>query len=257
MGAAASAGAAANGTVAAGGLAVAGANATAAAIITGLVSFLAALREMNRRFLTRELGGYSKDTNHIAAAVATEQQLEEVFAQRSADRVARALPQVLAIADPAKREAAVRQILADEERFARQRSEAMVARAISAVGRYQVRAESPLGAFWKLGHAQQHTEGCKFLSGKFWPWAVLDRVFPPRHYGCTSSLHGFGDAIANGWMTAADVPDTAQAIRSAIGVVMEQDVGDALLRELAVRDRLMDAGVHESDLQAIEFAGVR
>lgn len=254
---------------AAGGVAAAAAKATpelstlagpaamvAAGIIAGMISFLARVREANRAWLTRELGRHSTVPDDIASTVQAEMQLEQVFAQRSADRLAKALPVALRL-PPAEREAKVRQILADEERFARQRSEAMAARAIAAVTRHALRRESPLGAFWQLGLAHKHTEGCKFMAGKFWPWAVLDRVAPPRHYGCTSSLHGFGEAIANGWMSAGDVPDPSAAIRAAAGVVMEQEQADGLLRELELRGRLIEAGVHESALSSIEFEGAR
>lgn len=228
----------------------------AGGIVTALISFLARVREQRRAWLTRELGRYSSSPADIASVVQAEMQLDEVFAQRSADRLAKGLPVALAIADPKVREAKVRQLLADEERYARQRSEAMAARAFQAVGRYALRRESPLGAFWKLGHATKHTEGCKFMAGKFWPWPVLDRVHPPRHYGCTSSLHGFGEAIAAGWMTAGDVPDASSAIRAAAGVVMEAEQAEGLLRELALRDRLIEGGVHESALAEIAFVGV-
>lgn len=229
----------------------------AAGIVAGLITFLAALRERQRVWLTAELGHYSKDSSDIAQVIATEMDLGQVFAENSADRVAKALPAALSIADPAARAAAVRQILADEERFAQQRSEAMAARAIASLGRFTLRRDSPLGAFWKLGRAQKHTEQCKFMAGKFWPWAVLDRVHPPRHYGCTATLHGFGEAVASGWMSARDVPDPREAIRAASGVVMEAVDAEQLLAELDVRVLLVDGGVHESVLVGIPFRGAR
>lgn len=227
-----------------------------AAILAALVRFLSALREQHRLWLTSQLGGYSTSANDIALVIADEMRREVAFAKNSADRVAGALPQALRIADPAEREAAVRRILADEERYARQRAEAMAARAIAALGRHQLRRESPLGAYWRLGAASKHTAGCLFMAGKFWPWEVLDRVHPPRHYGCTSSLHGYGEAILSGWMSPSDVPDTRDAIRVAIGVVMEQEEADALLRELEVRDRLIEFGVDSAALGQIALEGV-
>jgi hypothetical protein len=227
-----------------------------AGIIAALVRFLSRLREQHRVWLTGELGRYSSSVDDIAAVVAEEMRLEGEFARNSADRVAQAMPEALAIADAAQREARVKQILADEERFARQRAEAMAARAINALGRLQLRRDSPMGAYWKLGVASKHTAGCRFMAGKFWPWEVLDRVHPPRHYGCTSSLHGYGDAILSGWMMPSDVPDVRDAVRAASGVMMEQVVAQALLRELDVRDQLLELGVDGEALRSIEMRGV-
>lgn len=227
-----------------------------AGIIAALVRFLSRLREQHRVWLTGELGRYSTSVDDIAGVVADEMRREGEFARASADRVASALPQALRIADPVEREAAVRQILANEERYARQRAEAMAARAINALGRLQLRRDSPLGAYWKLGAASHHTAGCLFMAGKFWPWEVLSRVHPPRHYGCTSSLHGYGEAILSGWISPSDVPDTRDAVRAASGVVMEQEEAGALLREFDVRDRLLELGVDGEALRMIALRGV-
>jgi hypothetical protein len=251
---AADAGAAAAQAPAAAGLAAGGASVAAAAIMAGFVTWLAQLREQHRRWLAGRLGQHGGQADDVAEVLRTEMLLEQEFARRSADRLAGALPQALRISDPEERERKIRQLLADEERYARQRAEAMVARAIAAVSRAAVRRESPAGAFWRLGHAQQHTEGCKFMADRFWPWAVLDRVHPPRHYGCTSSLHSYTEAIVKGWMRPSDVPDTRAAVRAASGVVMEAEEADALLAELDVRDRLLEQGV---DTSAIAFAGLQ
>lgn len=230
-----------------------GVSVAAAAILGGFVSWLAQLRAQHQAWLTAELGSYGGQRDDVAEVARQEMVLEQEFAKNAADRLASAMPQALRIKDPDERQAKIRQLLADEERYARQRAEAMVARAIAAVTRSQLRQVSPLGAFWKLGHAQKHTEACKFMAGKFWPWAVLDRVHPPRHYGCTSSLHSYGEAILEGWMRPSDVPDTRDAVRAASGVVMEADEADALLAELDVRDQLLEMGM---DVAAIPFAGV-
>lgn len=225
-----------------------------AVLLAALTSFLAALREMHRRWLVRELGSYGHKDD-VAAVIAQEMLLEDAFATASLARVQAALPAALAISDPAQRAAAVQRIFADEDRYAQQRSEAMAARAIAAMGRARLRRESPLGAFWRLGFAQHHTDGCEFMADKFWPWAVLDRVHPPRHYGCTSSLHSFGEAIHAGWMKPSDVPDPARAVRAAAGVVMEQQDADAVLRELVVRERLLEAGIDADVLALCPFRG--
>lgn len=235
--------------VAAAGLAtMAGIGATA--IVASLMSFLTLLREANKRWLLGSLGRYSSVPADIAQVIADEMRFEEAFAQASSDRLAAGLPAALEIADPAQRAAAVRRLLDAEERYAQQRQEAMAARAIAAVTRAQLRRDSPLGAFWRLGRALDHTSGCVVMAGgdregagKFWPWAVIDRVHPPRHYGCTSTLHSFGEAIHEGWMRPGDVPDTREAIRAASGVLMEEWEADALERELELRETLVEAGL--------------
>lgn len=231
--------------------------AAAAAILTGLMQFLAALRERHRRFLAAELARYATAPRDIADAIEEEMQRELEFAQNSADRVARQLPAALAIKDRGQRRDAVERILEAERRFAQQRSEAMLARAAAAVQRAQLRRTSPLGAFWRLGFAKNHTPGCLAMADRFWPWVVLDRVHPPRHYGCTASLHGFDEAVAAGWMRPEDVIDPAAAVKAAAGVVMEQEAADALLAELVVRGQLVEQGVPADWLARIPFAGLR
>lgn len=158
-----------------------------AAILAAFVKFLAALREQHRAFLVRELGRYSSSSNDITETVRQEMLLELEFAKNAADRLAKQLPDALAIADPQERARRIAQIFADEERYAGQRGEAMFARAIAALTRFTLKAQSPAGAFWRLGTAQHHTPGCLTMADKFWPWEVLDRVHPPRHYGCLVS----------------------------------------------------------------------
>jgi hypothetical protein len=244
---------AATGTAAAALVAAGGVNVAAAAILAGFVSWLSQLRQQHQAWLTRELGRHGGERDDVLETARQEMVLEQEFARRSADRLAGALPQALRITDPRERERKIRQLLADEERFAQQRTEAMVARAVAAVTRGSLRRTSPMGAYWRLGLAQNHTEGCKFMAGKFWPWAVLDRVHPPRHYGCTSSLHSYGEAIASGWMRPSDVQDPREAVGRASGVVMEAEEADALLAELDVRDQLAERGI---DTAALSFAGV-
>lgn len=232
-------------------------NVAAAKILGGFVAWLSAMREQHQRWLAAEVGGRVGRRDDLAALVEQEMVLEREFARNAADRLAGQLPQALRIADPRERERRVRQILADEERFARMRAEAMAARAFAAAQRSSLRQTSPLGAYWKLGLAHQHTEGCKFMEGKFWPWAVLDRCHPPRHYGCTSSLHSYADAVLEGLMGPSDVPDTREAVRMAAGVVMEAEEARAVLAELDVRDRLAETGVASDALVTITFKGVR
>jgi len=224
--------------------------------MAAFVQWLSALREQHRAWLATELGGYTANRDDVAETIAREMVLEDEFAKNAADRVAGKLPTALAIADPAQRRDAIRQIFADEERFQRQRGEAMAARALAALERLRVRRASPAGAFWRLGLAHKHTEGCLRMAGRFWPWAVLDRVHPPRHYGCTSSLHSYDEAVGSGWMRPGDVPDVRDAIRQASGVMMEGEA-DRLLAELDVRDALVERGLVDAGaLEAIDLRGV-
>lgn len=252
---------AAVGTAAAAGSSAADAGGTVAqaglaTLLAALVAFLGLLREAHRRFLLRELGSYGH-ADDVARVIAGEMRREQAFADASVARVRAGLARALEIADPGERRSAVRAVFEAEKRYAQQRSEAMAARAIAAMGRLQLRRDSPLGAFWKLGIAKDHTEGCKFMAGRFWPWEVLDRVYPPRHHGCTSSLHGFGEAVHSGWMTAGDVLDVPTAVRLASGVTMEPGMAESLLAELAVRGLLIEAGVDREALAAIDLEGVR
>jgi hypothetical protein len=90
---------------------------------------------------------------------------------------------------------------------------------------------------------KEHTAGCLIMGGKFWPWSVLDRVHPPRHPGCPCRLLSYGEAVASGDMKAGDVPNVADAVKDARGVVMEAAVADSILEELDLRDRLIEAGL--------------
>jgi hypothetical protein len=225
-------------------------------IMAAFVSYLSALRQQHQDWLATQLPKLAGTADDLQIVMADEMRREQEFAKASADRVAHRLPAALAIADPVERKRAIEKILADEERYAAQRAEAMAARTLSALQRVVLKRTSPQGAFWKLGDAHKHTEGCLVMANHFWPWEVLNRVHPPRHYGCTGQLYGYDEAIAHGLMTAGDVPDLRTALRRSSGVMME-GVADALLRELEIREAL--AGVEGVDvvlLESIELKGV-
>lgn len=221
------------------------------------MSFLTAKRERDTLRLREELSKRAP-AEDVARVIAEEARREEEFARKAAERLAGDLGTALAIPDPTLRERAVRGVLGRERTYARQRSMAMFARAIAAVDRAVLRGASPAGAFWKLDPGViEHTAGCLVMGGKFWPWAVLDRVHPPRHAGCPCRLVGYGEAIAEGLMRAGDVMDVRTAIRAAGGVVMESAVAEALLREMDVRDRLVESGLTSPEaLARIPLAGV-
>lgn len=211
--------------------------AATAAAIAALVAFLVEQRKRSRTFLVRQLGAVARGRvapNEIERLIGEEELRDHVFAERQAERLTRDLTAALTITDPAQRRARVQAIMRGEQRYAQMRSEAMAARAFAGVDRVLLRQTSPQGAYWRLGQAQNHTEGCLRMQGRFWPWPVLDRVHPPRHPGCTSSLHSYGEAVKNGWLQPGDVLNVRDAIRAAADVVMEFDerAAEGMHREL-------------------------
>jgi hypothetical protein len=226
-----------------------------AAIVAGLVAFLSALRARDRQWLESELAKRATpgkaSSSDIAALVAEEERRGQEFAEGVVRRVTADLATILAIPDPQRRGAAVQGVLDRERGYAAQRSEAMAARAFAALERVEVRHDSPQGAFWKLDPmVAEHTAGCLVMGGKFWPWAVLDRVHPPRHPGCPCRLKSWGAAVADGDMSAGDVPNVRDAVRAASGVVMEAADGERILQELELRDALVESGLVSAEMVA-------
>jgi hypothetical protein len=240
------------------------ARATAAgAILSALVAFLAVQRARVRSWLSTQLRTRqpSVPLDDVAALIDEEERRGAEFEKRSAARFARDLTTALAIPDKAAREAAIRGITSREQRYARQRDEAMAARAFAAVDRIVLKGESPQGAYWwNDPTVSEHTAGCLIMGGKFWPWAVLDRVHPPRHGGCPCRLRGYGEAIADGLMSPGDVVDVQTAIRRAAHVVMEgvltvemPEDAEALIEAAGGRDLLeLRGGLLEAGLVADE-----
>lgn len=236
----------------------AAARATAvASIVAALVSFLTAKRRADEEFLTGEMLKRAP-AEDVARVIADEQGFEQAFAEKAAARFAERIATALAIPDPTVRERAIRGVLAQEETYARQRAVAMAARAFAAIDRVVLREASPQGAFWKLDPTvTEHTAGCLVMGGKFWPWAVLDRVHPPRHHGCPCRLLSYGEAIADGLLKPGDVPSVRDAINMAKGIVMEAAEADALLAELDVRDLLVERRIATPEsLARIPLVGV-
>lgn len=233
-------------------------------IIAGLVAFMVDQRQRMHAWLSDKLrtrGPVSLDD--VSKVLADEERREDAFAQKQVARLNRDLATVLAIPDQTAREGALRGLMSREERYARQRAEAMAARSFAAVDRVVLRQQSPNGAFWELDpNVQEHTAGCLLMGGKFWPWAVLNRVYPPRHHGCPCRLRGYGEAVARGLMGPGDVPDVKDAIRRAAAVVMEgalriepEDAAaliaaGGLLEEEGLREALMAAGMLNADVLA-------
>lgn len=198
--------------------------AAAAKILAALVAFYTAQRARARGWLREQLRKRAQSVapDEIERVLDEEERRGAEFERKAAERLAGDLASILAIPDRAQREAALAGLTKREERYARQRNAAMAARAVAAVERIVVRQQSPSGAFWRLDPTvKEHTAGCLIMGGKFWPWAVLDRVHPPRHAGCPCRLISYAQAVAEGLMRPGDVMDAAKALRAAAAVVME------------------------------------
>jgi hypothetical protein len=94
------------------------------------------------------------------------------------------------------------------------------------------------------------------MAGKFWPWPVLRRIHPLLHVGCKCRLYSYGEAIAAGWMTPADVMTLSQAERLAGPVIdwVEQHhrTEGRALAELRLREEL--AALDGADLDFLAAA---
>jgi hypothetical protein len=196
--------------------------AAASTILAALVGFYLDQQRRTEAWITTQLGPRGAPADDVARVIAEEAERETAFAEKQAARLSAQIGLALADPDQSKREAKVRALMAQEETYARQRSMAMAARAFAAIERVVLHDTSPLGAFWRLDPTViEHTAGCLFMGGRFWPWQVLDRVHPPRHHGCPCRLLGYGEAVHEGLMAAGDVMDVKAAVRRAAIVVME------------------------------------
>lgn len=157
----------------------------------------------------------------IREVMELEADAETAYAQKQKERIRRELATIAAIPDARERAEAVRRLMRQERRIDRQRDEMGAARAYAAVQRLELRRTSPAGAYWRLGERATHCPICLFMAGRFWPWEVLDLVHPPVHPNCACELYGYGSALAMGFIGPGDVPDKADAIRLASGVVLE------------------------------------
>lgn len=153
--------------------------------------------------------------DEVTRLAALEVEYEKEFQRKVQERMARDVPAALRLPE-AERRRALQVILDRERRYVEAREQAMLERALGAAERRHLRKASPQGAYWKLSdRVKEHTADCLAMGEKFWPWAVLDRLHPPRHHGCPCRLIGLDDAISRGLMTMRDIPDPADALRRA------------------------------------------
>lgn len=224
-------------------------------ILAALMAFIGrrqvADAKMLHVLLVRQMDAQRVTGLDVTPLLEHEAQRAQAFADASRARVAASLPQILGMTDPAVRTDALRRIMAREARYQQQHVEAAAARVLGGLNSLIVKQQSPDGALWKLSpYVREHTAGCLRMGGKPWPWVVLDRVHPPRHVACPCRLHGYDEAIANGWMRSGDVPSDSQAVDMAAGVVMESlaPVLDLQLRLGPLREALAARG-----LDVVEF----
>lgn len=217
---------------------------------------IAALRLAREREALRR-AGYSEDV--IAAAMKKEVALEGIFQRRSTERLKIALRLAARAPDTSARTAAIDGALRREQNYARQRALASGGRLFAAIERTALEDQSPLGAYWKLGVAAEHTPDCVAMAEKFWPWEVLRRIHPLLHVGCKCKLYSYGEAISAGWMTPSDVMSMAEALRLAEPVIewveRHHAQENAALAELMLREELVAiAGADRDFLAAAPLA---
>jgi hypothetical protein len=132
---------------------------------------------------------------------------EAEFQRKARARMAAELPLALAEADPAVREARVRELVEREKRFLRQRAEASASRVVAALEVDLLRELSPDGAYWQLSPlVREHTLDCIAMAGKFHPWAVLEHYHPQLHTGCQCRLLSKSEAVRARLMNPDDAP---------------------------------------------------
>jgi hypothetical protein len=175
--------------------------------------------------------------SEIEGVLSHEEKFEIEFQRKMRERLSRDLPKALSISDPVLREAEVRKIMEREQRYSRQREEAMLQRALGKFEARMLMDLSPEGAYWKLSpFVKAHTLDCLAMGNKFWPWSVLKKIQPPLHAGCPCYLLGLDEAVAEGLMSPDLVPDEEDALlryEQLKGIVDELEDRDDLEEALA------------------------
>lgn len=169
--------------------------------------------------------------DEIDRLVTEEMLREKEFRAKMEERLRKDIAAAVGIPDPAERAARLQAIQRRENRYVSMREQAMAERANAAVDRMELKKESRQGAYWTLDPSvKQHTPGCLALSGKVWPWSVLDLIHPPLHPGCPCKLMGVKDAQERGWLpTPFEMPDEKDAMKQAEDAIALEE---ACLRHL-------------------------
>lgn len=205
-----------------------------ASVLAAFGTFLAGKATRDRQLIGEIVMPVVDHPNDIKELATEELAREATFNERAQARVAAQMPGILTIDDLDERDKKLTAMLGTEKRYAKMRTQAMATRARRGAERLQTRKQSPLGAFWMLDPTvAEHTAGCLVMGMKFWPWEVLNRVYPPRHPACPCKLYSLGNALSAGWMSTEDIPSVEVAVRMAAGIVMEAEEAEAILHHRA------------------------
>lgn len=203
----------------------------------------------------RTAGKLSPD--EIAKTIARETEYGAEFERKALERIREDWAKIDALPVEDQPEA-YRALLDRERRYAGQRAEATAIRAIRAVERVSVKLESPVGALWVLGPAEQHTRDCVAMAGKVWPWDVLETDHPPLGPGCVCYLLPMSEGVVRGLIPAdaTPVPD-ARRKRELIKTLYGVHGGLPGIREDAegIRDALVRTGLAGSEDEALDALG--
>lgn len=220
---------------------------TQATILQGTVSSIEAILAaiaLRRTALIEAEAKRAFPATDISEALAEEARREVVFRKRVADRTRTGMELALKATDPSARAAAIQNVLKREQRFAEMRSVASAERVLASAELQDLRTRSPQGALWQLGPRRTHTEDCVVMSGRFWPWSVLNEVHPLLHVGCGCFLVSLGEAISQGKISAADIPSKSEALRMAAPVIRH-------VREEAAEAKRKYSSLEESALSEL------
>lgn len=224
--------------------------------VKGTAAILAVLKRLSVRRVTAmrlRMLAAGGQVNDVDAALAGEAKRERVYQALAERRVAAGMRLAVRASDASTRAAAIDKVIRREQIIAGQRAVAAAERVLASAELQELRRISPQGAFWLLGPRRTHTADCVAMAGHFWPWNVLSEVHPLLHVGCGCYLRSLGWAIANGYMTAGDIPSPAVAAQLAAPIIahVRAEKADAAKRydhlaeqattELALRERLVGA----------------
>jgi 2'-5' RNA ligase len=232
--------------------------------VNAIQAMLAAIALRRRRIITQAVAPAFPGTD-LSDALAEEDRREIVFRKLSERRVRDSMKLAMKANDPSARTAAIQNVLNREQRYAEMRTAAAGERVLASAELQALRTLSPMGAFWALGYRQRHTPDCIAMAGKFWPWVVLNEVHPLLHVGCGCQLFSYGEAIAAGMMTAADVMTDEKALIMAKAVIqhVREEAAEAQRKyghlaeleaaageELSIRVALVERGADADQLAA-------
>jgi hypothetical protein len=185
---------------------------------------LAAAREdaWALRTLQRVEGMSQED---VLGVIADERARRGEFDRKQEARIRAAVGKIMGLPEE-ERLPRLRGLLAREQWYSQQRSQAMATRSLALADRTVLRRSSPSGAFWVFEDDERTTVDCRMMGGKFWPWEALAVLHPPTHTGCRCHLIAYEVAVAAGLMKADPVIDVDKAVRLALAAKARLHEGD-------------------------------